>query len=88
MVEGVSGVRLKKEELDCAEQRIREATGWDDRVEEKTGFVAAACQNYEVLVEDKRGEKIGGGGPSQWYETRFGLKPNEAANVGAQERKK
>ena len=29
----------------------------------------ATCQNYEVLVEDKRAGKTGGAGPSQWYET-------------------
>ena len=65
VLEGLSGVRLKKEEADRAEQRIREVTGWDDPVEEKTGFVAAACQNYEVLVEDKHAGKAGGSGPSQ-----------------------
>ena len=39
-------------------------TGWSDPVEEQTGFVEAACQNYEVLVEDKRVGKSGGAGPS------------------------
>ena len=44
--------------------RIREVTRWDDLVEEKTSFVEALCQNYEVLVEDKRAEKAGGAGLS------------------------
>ena len=57
MLEGLSGVRLKREEMERPEQRIQEVTGWDDPVEEKTGFVATACQNYEVLG------KSGGGGP-------------------------
>ena len=63
MLEGLSGVRLKKEEADRAEQRVQEVTGWDDPVEEKTGFVEAVCQNYEVLVEDKRAGKAGGVDP-------------------------
>jgi hypothetical protein len=53
VLEGLTGVRLKKEEADCAEKRVREATGWSDPVEEETGFVEAACQNYEVLQEEK-----------------------------------
>ena len=79
MLEGLSGVRLK-EEADRAEQRVQEVTGWDDPVEEKTGFVEAACQNYEVLVEEKQAGRAGGVGPSKRYETRFGPKPNNAGN--------
>ena len=71
MLEGLAGVRLRKEEADCVERRVREVTEWSDPIEEKTSFVEAACQNYEVLVEDKRAGKIGGAGPSQWYETWF-----------------
>jgi hypothetical protein len=40
---GLAGVRLKKEEADRAERRVREVTGWNDLVEEKTGFIEAAC---------------------------------------------
>ena len=32
VLEGLSGVRLKKEEADRAEQRVQEVTGWDDPV--------------------------------------------------------
>ena len=48
----------------------------------------AVCQNYEVLVEDKHAGKAGGAGPSQRCETRFGLKPSDAANTGVPDRKK
>jgi hypothetical protein len=71
MLEGLAGVRLKKEEADRAERRVQKVTGWNDPVEEKTGFVEAACQNYEVLVEEKRAGRGGGAGPSQCHETRI-----------------
>ena len=74
MLEGLAGVWLRKEEADCAERRVREVTGWSHPVEEKTGFLEAACQNYKVLVEDKCAGKTRGAGPSQGYETRFGKK--------------
>ena len=45
MLEGLAGVRLRKEEADHVERRVQEVTGWSDPVEEKTGFVEAACQN-------------------------------------------
>ena len=64
LVEGLSGVRLRKYEVDRAERQAQEGTKWSDPVEEKTGFVEAVCQNYEVLVEDKWAEKSGGVGPS------------------------
>ena len=32
---------------------VQEATRWKALVEERTGLVEAACQNYEVLVEEK-----------------------------------
>ena len=60
MLEGLTGVRLRTEEADHVERRIREVTGWSDPVEEKTVFVEAAFQNYEVLVEDKREGKTRG----------------------------
>ena len=56
--------RLRKDEVDRAEKRVQEVTGWSDPVEEKTGFFEAACQNYEALVEGKRVGKTGGAGPS------------------------
>ena len=60
VLEGFSRKRLVKEEADCAERRVREVTGWDDSVVEKTGFVEAAGQNYKVLVEEKRVGKARG----------------------------
>ena len=69
MLEGLAGVCLRKEEANRAEERVWELTGWSDPVEEKTGFVEAACKNYEVLVEEKRAGKSGGAGPSQRYDT-------------------
>ena len=65
MLEGLAGARLRKEEADRVEERVWEVTGWSDPVEEKTGFVEAARQNYEALVEDKRVGKTAGAGPSQ-----------------------
>ena len=53
ILEGLSGKKLKKEETDCSERRIREVTGWDYPVEERSSFVEDACQNYEVLVDEK-----------------------------------
>ena len=73
MLEGLAGVRLRKKEADRAEKRVWEVTGWSDTVEEKTSFVEAVCQNYEVLVEDKRTWKAGGAGPSQRYEILNGV---------------
>ena len=54
MLEGLARARLRKEEADRTEKQVWEVTGWSDPVEEKTGFVEAACQNYKALVEDKR----------------------------------
>ena len=66
----------------------RNGSGWSDPVEEKTGFVEAACQNYEALVEEKRVGKTGTTGPSQRYETRFGQRRNEAGGSSAQDNPK
>ena len=88
MLEGLAGARLRKDEADRAEKRVQEVTGWSDPVEEKMGFVEAACQNYEALVEDKRVGKTGGAGPSQRYEIRFGPKRNEAGGTSAQDNPK
>ena len=46
--------------MDHMERWVREITRWSDPVEEKTCFVDAACQNYEVLVEEKHAGKAGG----------------------------
>ena len=51
------------------EMRIHKFTEWNDPVEEKTGFLEAACQNYEVLVEDKQAGKAVGAEPLNRYET-------------------
>ena len=78
---------MRKEEGDLADLRtcgeaVWEVTGWDNPIEEKIGFVEAACQNYEVLVEDKHTEKAGGVRTPNWYETRFGPKKSEAGKLG------
>ena len=83
MLEGLAGVQLRKEEADRTERWVREVTRWSDPVEEKTGFVEAACQNYEVLMEDNRAGKAGAAGPSQRYETPFGQKQNDVGTSGA-----
>ena len=57
---------ITKEEADHTEKQ--KVTGWTDPLEEKTGFVEAACKNYEILVEDKREGKDGGARPSNRYE--------------------
>ena len=88
MLEGLAGVELGKEEVDRTERRVREVTGWGDPVEEKTGFVEAAWQNYEVLVEDKCVGKVGGAGPSQRYETRSGQKKNDTGTTGVPDKTK
>ena len=48
----------------------------------------AACQNYEVLAEDKRAGKGGGLGPSNRYDTWSRLKKNDAGASGSHERVK
>ena len=48
----------------------------------------AVCQNYEVLVEDKRAGKVEGAGPSQRYETRFGPKQNDTGTPGTPDKTK
>ena len=63
VLEGTSGVRLRKEEANRVERQVREGTRWNGLVEEKTGFVEAACNNYEVLVEDNRAGMVGGADP-------------------------
>jgi hypothetical protein len=88
MLEGLAGVRLRKEEVDRTERHVQEVTGWSDPVEEKTGFVEVACQNYEVLMEEKRVGNTGGAGPSQHYETQFGQRQNDAGTSGAQDKTK
>jgi hypothetical protein len=58
VLEGLAGVRLKKEEADRAEKRVQEVTGWNDPVEEKTGVAKfRACGS-------KRGRDHGGPEPS------------------------
>ena len=88
MLEGLAGVRLRKEEADRVERWVWEVNGWSDPIEEKTGFVEAPCKNYEVLVEDKRAGKAGGARPSQRYETRFGQKQNDAGTSSAPDKAK
>ena len=88
MLEGLAGVRLRKEEADHAERRVWEVTRWSDLVEEKKGFVEAAFQSYKVLVEDKGAGKTGGAAPSQRYETRFRPKKNDAGVINTPDKAK
>jgi hypothetical protein len=61
--------------------------GRSDLVEEKTGFVEAACQNYKVLLEEKRVGKSGGAGPPlQRYETPIGEKGSNDGAAGGPEK--
>ena len=46
-------------------------------MEERTNFVDVACQNYEVLVEDKRVGKAETAGPLARYDTRSGPRRGE-----------
>ena len=80
--------RLKKGEADRAEKQVRDVIGCSDLVDESTGFVEAACQNYEVLVDDKRAEKTGGPGPSWRYDTQSGPRRNDVVPSGSQEKEK
>ena len=43
VLEGITGVGLRQEEADRAERWVREVTGWDNPVEDKTGFEEAMC---------------------------------------------
>jgi hypothetical protein len=61
-------------------------TGWSDPVEEKTGFVEATCQNYEVLMEEKRAGRGGGVGPSQCHESLIGEKQKDVGTPGGPEK--
>ena len=88
VLESLVGMLVRKEEVDHAERQVRKVTEWSDLVEEKTVFVKAACQNYEVLVEDTRAGKTGGAGPSQQYETWFESKQNYGGTTGAPDRRK
>ena len=69
VLETFFGGRLQKGEASRTEERVREVKGWSDQVEENTGFVEAACRNYEALIDERQAEKIGGAGPSGRYET-------------------
>ena len=69
VLEGLSDMWLRKEEVDRAEKRVQEGTGCDNLVEEKTGFVEAASQNYEVLIEHKW---AGNAGPRTGTRPRVG----------------
>ena len=57
-------------------------------MEEKNGFVEATSQIYEVLFNDKRAGKPGGGGVSGRYDTQSGPKRNDVAPTDSQEREK
>mgnify|MGYP000235156717 CR=1 FL=1 len=78
VLDGFYEKKLMKEEADRAERRVREVTGWSDPIEERTSFVEATCQNYEVLVDNKRVGKARGAAPSNRYEIRSDPKQNDA----------
>ena len=88
ILETLSGGRLQKGEAERAEERVREVTGWSDPVEESTGFVEAACRNYEALIDERRAGKTGGAGPSGRYDTRSTPKGHDATPTGSQEKEK
>ena len=67
---------------------MREVTGWSDPVEENTGFVEAACKNYEALIDERRAGKNGGSRPSGRHDTRSAIKRHNGAPTGSQEREK
>ena len=45
VLEGFSGKKLVKKEVDRTDRRAREVTEWNDPVDEKTSFMETACQN-------------------------------------------
>ena len=67
---------------------MREVTGWSDPVEENTGFVEAACKNYEAQIEERRAGKNGGAGPLGRHDTRSTIKRHDGAPTGSQEKEK
>ena len=75
MLEGLAGARLKKDEADRAEKRVREITGWSDPVEEKTGFVEAAYQNYERTSGWEEPERPGSHNGTRPDSGNDGMKP-------------
>ena len=46
-------------------------------MEEKTSFVEAVCQSYEVLVEEKRKISDEQGAPSKKHDTREAVRRRE-----------
>ena len=79
ILDTISGGRLRREEAEHADERVREATGWSDPVEENTGFVEAACKNYEALIDERRVGKNGGTGPTGRHDTRSAIKKHDGA---------
>ena len=68
VIDNFSEVKLQKEESCHTEKCVKGVTRWNDPMEEWTGCVKVACQNYEALVEEKRvrnGDRVG---PSRRYE--------------------
>ena len=88
ILETLSRGRLQKEEAEHAEERVREVKGWSDPVEESTGFVEAACKNYEALIDERRARKNGGAGPSGRLDTQSTTKRHDGTPTGSQERER
>ena len=80
--------RLQKGEAERAKESVHEVSGWSDPIEESTGFVEAACWNYEALIDERRAGKTGGAGPSGRYDTRSAPKKHDATPTGSQEMEK
>ena len=53
-----------------AERRVQAMTEWEDLVEGKSSFVEVMCQNYDVLVEEKRKRPYDQLGSSKKHDTR------------------
>jgi hypothetical protein len=54
ILESIRRVKLSWEDEVIAEERVQAATEWMDPMETTTSFVEAACQHYEVMIDEKR----------------------------------
>ena len=73
--------KLCMDEALKAERRVQEMTGWEDPVEEKSSFVEAMCQTYDVLVEEKRKRPDDQSGPSKKHDTREAVRRREESSL-------
>ena len=80
--------KAKKRRSGLRGEAVQEVSRWKNSMKEKTSFVEAACQNYEVSIEDKQAGKGGGIEPSNWCETQSTLKKKDRGLASPQERTK